>query len=565
MGGHDQNAAGHGAGQIAFVWPFWQRPAKYDELRWSVRSVFQNFQAEGREVQTVIVGDQPVIRRQPSSWYTGRVIPVPRTVQGTGRVGVKDAVGKWMTALADDSLPDTLVWMMDDVYFLKPVTLAELSLPRSFGLVSRPRLDQQTGGSWWQRAKRETLLALSDADLPTFDFSTHLPHVVDRRRCLEILTRFDAANRMLLWELLYENSVLAESPQPATPFLRIISDAKCLAGTRNAAAKATVLVSAGNAWNEAHRTFLYQTFPSRSPVEADNPIPPRPIKPAAPAAQPAPAPTAAPAIHASRPRVTCVMNAWGRPQAYPCQFNALKKQTVENEVLVWQNAHDASRKDWKRDWFDEAQVTHAGCNRNLGVWSRFAYALNASTEFVCVFDDDIVPGSKWLEHCLETFQKHPGLLGGNGVIFHSLTNYNNRTNYGWAFPNRYCTHVDIVGHAWFCRREWLGLFWSEMPDPTQPVIAGEDFHFSYMLQKHGIRTLVPQHRTNQPEKWSCRNPKQGKQFGRSPVALSKHPQHSRTIQQGLALYVKKGFRLIEHDRLTQEATDEAQDTASGTG
>jgi hypothetical protein len=546
--------------RIAFVWPFWQRPASYDELRWSVRSVYQNFQAEGRRVETVIVGDQPVLRRHSFSWYTGRVIPVPRNVSGSGRVGVKDAVGKWMTALADDSLPDTLVWMMDDVYFIKPVTLAELALPRAFGLVSRQRLESQTGGSWWQRAKRETLLALSDAGLPTFDFATHLPHVVDRRRCLEILTRFDAANQMLLWECLYENSVIAESPQPATPFLRIISDAKCLAGTRNATAKATVMVSAGKSWNEAHRTFLYETFAIRSPVEADDPIPPKRL-PQQPVTAPPPAPTA-PAIHSSRPKVTCVMNAYGKPQAFPCQFNALKKQTTENEIIVWQNTHEATRKDWKRDWFDEAQVAYAGCNRNLGVWSRFAFALNAKTEFVCVFDDDIVPGTKWLQHCLETYARHPGLLGGNGVIFHSLSDYNARTNYGWAFPNRYCTHVDIVGHAWFCRREWLGLFWSELPDLSQPAVAGEDFHFSYMLQKHGIRTLVPQHRKHETERWSCRNPKQGRLFGRADAALSKHPQHSRTIQAGLDLYVKKGFRLIEHDMLTKEAQHDSEDNAA---
>lgn len=545
---------------IAFVWPFWQRPAKYDELRWSVRSVYQNFRPEGHEVETVIVGDQPILRRHSASWYTGRVIEVPRIVTGTGRVGVKDAVSKWMTALADDSLPDTLVWMMDDVYLIKPVTLEELALPRSFGLWNAARVAQPPHGSWWQRAKSETMQALAAAGLPTFDFATHLPHVVDRRRCLEILQRFDAANRMLLWELLYENSVLPESPQPATPFLRIISDSKCLAGTRNAAAKATVLVSAGNAWNEAHRTFLYQTFPNRSPVEADDPIPPRPLaKP-----EPAPAP-AAPAIHDSRPKVTCVMNAWGRPNAFPCQFNALRQQTVDSEVLVWQNAHAETKPEWKRDWFDEAQVTHAGCNRNLGVWSRFAFALNARTEFVCVFDDDIVPGKEWLQNCLDTFARYPGLLGGNGVVFHSLTNYNDRTNFGWAFPNRYVTHVDIVGHAWFMRREWLGLFWSEMPDPSQPVIAGEDFHASYTLQKHGIKTYVPQHRTHTPQRWSCRTPKQGKQLGRMSVALSKHPQHSRTIQQGLGLYVRKGFRLIEHDRLTTEATSDTKDTASAGG
>jgi hypothetical protein len=35
-------------------------------------------------------------------------------------------------------------------------------------------------------------------------------------------------------------------------------------------------------------------------------------------------------------------------------------------------------------------------NYNFGVWARFAFALNATTKYVCVFDDDTLPGKKWL-------------------------------------------------------------------------------------------------------------------------------------------------------------------------
>jgi GT2 family glycosyltransferase len=61
----------------------------------------------------------------------------------------------------------------------------------------------------------------------------------------------------------------------------------------------------------------------------------------------------------------------------------------------------------------------ASCNKNLGVWARFAYALNASTEYVCIFDDDTIPGNRWLENCLNTIQTHNGLLGTAGIRFKS--------------------------------------------------------------------------------------------------------------------------------------------------
>ena len=59
--------------------------------------------------------------------------------------------------------------------------------------------------------------------------------------------------------------------------------------------------------------------------------------------------------------------------------------------------------------------TSAFCNKNLGVWARFAYAINADTEYICVFDDDTIPGKKWFENCLETMKTHRGLLGCRGV------------------------------------------------------------------------------------------------------------------------------------------------------
>jgi hypothetical protein len=68
---------------------------------------------------------------------------------------------------------------------------------------------------------------------------------------------------------------LAESPGPAAPFLRIISSPKCLKGTYGAVEKSSVLVSAGDSWNEAHRTYLYDTFPTKTPVESVDPIPPK--------------------------------------------------------------------------------------------------------------------------------------------------------------------------------------------------------------------------------------------------------------------------------------------------
>jgi hypothetical protein len=544
----------HGDGngmKIAFVWPFWQAPAKYDELRWSVRSVYQNFVEPDCEIETIIVGDQPVLRRWKNSWYSGRVINVPRTVRGTGAVGLQDQCTKFLTALRDDSLPDTVVWMMDDVYFIKPVTLEDLKTPRHLGSYDKDRVAAWNPKGWWQAAKKRTVELLLSEGYPAYDFATHLPHVVDRQKARELIEKYDANGRHLLWEMLYENICLGQTPERATPFLRIISDSKCLTGTRNAAAKASVLVSAGNAWNEAHRTFLYETFPNHTPVEADAPVPPKGLKSRQleRTARVEHEPITTPAVHTTKPLVTSICNAYGRPANFPCQINALKRQTVANEIMVWQNHHSLTAHQWHRDWFDPGQMQYAKASGNLGVWARFAYALNAKTEFVCLWDDDAVPGPNWYENCLETIKTHDGLLGGNGVVFHSIHDYDNRTNHGWAYPNEKAERVDIVGHAWFVRREWLGLFWSEMPDIDQAPAAGEDFHFSYALQKFGIGTYVPPHKIGFNRYWSNENPKAAMKRGGGGPAISTDTILASKVRDQLLSFTSKGFRLIEHDAI----------------
>ena len=57
--------------------------------------------------------------------------------------------------------------------------------------------------------------------------------------------------------------------------------------------------------------------------------------------------------------------------------------------------------------YDEDTYTELNAdlsNYNYGVWARFAYALNARTDYVCVLDDDTIPGNRWLGNCLNTYR-----------------------------------------------------------------------------------------------------------------------------------------------------------------
>jgi hypothetical protein len=233
-----------------------------------------------------------------------------------------------------------------------------------------------------------------------------------------------------------------------------------------------------------------------------------------------------------------ILNAYKRTEYLEDQLIAVNNQSVKpSKIYVWQNYGGFVREDLKNN------VVFAQCNVNLGVWARFAFALNLDTEYICLFDDDTIPGSRWFENCINTMKTHEGLLGTRGIRFLSPNRYSPFHSFGWDAPNEHVEQVDIVGHAWFFKREWLSSFWRELPSIGSSRIVGEDIHFSYTLQKYlGVSTFVPPHPINDQELWGS-IPKTAIEIGNNKFAISKQPDTADHFDVAINYYTKKGFKL----------------------
>ena len=110
--------------------------------------------------------------------------------------------------------------------------------------------------------------------------------------------------------------------------------------------------------------------------------------------------------------ITVVLNAFKRQQYLKQQIDCVLSQTVPAErVLIWNNGEELDL----HGFGDKVMV--ANNSHNLGVWSRFAYAINAETEYVCMLDDDTFPAPRFFESCLQQMEKEPALLGARGLCF----------------------------------------------------------------------------------------------------------------------------------------------------
>lgn len=216
--------------------------------------------------------------------------------------------------------------------------------------------------------------------------------------------------------------------------------------------------------------------------------------------------------------ITVILNMYRRPSNMPMQVKAVKGQSVKpKQVWTWVNAHE-DNENYDKEGLDVDRLFDN--DHNWKFYGRFAAALLADTEYIAIFDDDTIPGERWFENCLETMKKNEGILGSAGVILNQK-HYVDHLRCGWPISNPETTEVDLVGHAWFFKREWLQYLWKEKP-PTWD--NGEDIQFSFLAQKYGnIKTYCPPH---PPEDRSLHGSILGNELGIDSKATSNNNETS---------------------------------------
>lgn len=252
--------------------------------------------------------------------------------------------------------------------------------------------------------------------------------------------------------------------------------------------------------------------------------------------------------------ITVILNAYKRTHRLEEQIQSINNQTIQpKEIMIWKNQSDSP--------LDENLIgncTYSNNNKNFGVWSRFAYALNAKTDWICVFDDDTIPGKEWFQNCFETYEKFPGLLGTNGVLFGNSVYYPNgkALNIGWdKSKNTQPIKVDIVGHSWFFHRDMLSYFFRNLKPLDHSDLVGEDIHFSHMLQKYSggsYATWVPPHPRDNKEMCGSL---MGWEYGGDVNALSRHNHNLNDMGRYLSRCYQDGFKFTydedHYDRINQ--------------
>lgn len=190
-----------------FVYLYVHGPRNGLELRHSMRSIHKNFCGD---IKISVIGDRP-------QWYTGHHIPhTNRSLRVGGLSSFKpnqDTLRKMIQVCDSNEVDEEFVWMMDDVYFMNPITLEELREPRCDPWYSTK------SNRVWHKLIRASFAALRARGYETHQYATHLPHVFEKSKMRTAFQMFDMPDYLFLFEVIYGN-VHRSNPSSYRGFLR---------------------------------------------------------------------------------------------------------------------------------------------------------------------------------------------------------------------------------------------------------------------------------------------------------------------------------------------------------
>jgi len=240
--------------------------------------------------------------------------------------------------------------------------------------------------------------------------------------------------------------------------------------------------------------------------------------------------------------ITVILNVYKRSEYLKQQIESINNQTIKPlEILIWNNKPE----DIPQENLLGLNYKVVQSNHNFKFHGRFALGLLAQTEYVAFFDDDTIPGNRWFQNCIDTIKNgYDGILGSAGILLQG-NRYNPHQKVGWnGLRSENTIEVDLVGHAWFMKKDYLRYLWYEEPISWD---NGEDIQLSYQAQKYGnVKTFVPPHPSNDQSLWGSMS-ETGSKYGDDSKASFKKGNHYYLRNDIVLKSIQNGWKIVKQN------------------
>ena len=229
--------------------------------------------------------------------------------------------------------------------------------------------------------------------------------------------------------------------------------------------------------------------------------------------------------------VTTVLTVMDRIEYLNSQLLAIEDQTISSDLIIHWNTNSVYR-------YKYPVFIYSNQHKSAPLYNRFISSLNISTPYIFICDDDILPGRKYLERCIEfSKQKNDKVCIVNyGMIFNeneSEYKVNQRIGHD-IFLNK-PKLVNMGGQGYFFPTSLLREYCkTEIHDDKY----GEDIHLGFVCWKYNIPIYVLDKNKNDKETWQDKT--EGKR-GVDEVAQWKYPTHLPVRNKLIKIYSDLGW------------------------
>jgi hypothetical protein len=240
-------------------------------------------------------------------------------------------------------------------------------------------------------------------------------------------------------------------------------------------------------------------------------------------------------------KVTTVLSVVNRPHYLESQIQSIEEQSIDSDIfMIWRNENPYNLKYPCIIYRNESKHFNS-------LYGRFYNSLHIKTPYVFIVDDDILPGKKYLERCIEYSESrndkvvicHYGVtINPNKISYYDIL----RTGPNIFLDNP--TQVDMGGQGWFMKTELLYHFLSET---TVDESTGEDLHFSFCLANKNIPIMILDKDKKDRDTWQDLT--LGRR-GRDEFAQhSTNKTHHKVRDELLKVYAQKGWKFVKKSSL----------------
>ena len=190
--------------------------------------------------------------------------------------------------------------------------------------------------------------------------------------------------------------------------------------------------------------------------------------------------------------VTTILTVTNRLEYLESQLESINNQTIKADIIIHWNSDSEYNLKYP-------SIIYRNQHKSVPLYNRFISSLNITTPYIFICDDDILPGKKYLEKCLEFSKDKNMCIVSCGMDFNEgETKYNIIRRIGQNTFLNSPTQVNMGGQGYFFPTSLLIKY---CENKIHDTLSGEDIHLGYICWLNNIPIYVLDKNKNDKDTW----------------------------------------------------------------